>query len=130
MILDTGFVIDLMEGLSEATIKMKEIRESRESIFVSTPTIFELWTGVAQSNWPECEKQKVKEVIESQLILDLTKTCAEEAGMMNGKLWKEGRPIDPEDCMIAGIAKHHDEAILTRNIKHFGRIPGIQVKTY
>ncbi len=130
MILDTTFLVDLIDGLPAAITKMKELQERQENVFVSTPTIFELWTGVAQCDKPEREKQKVREVLASQLILDLTKEGAEEAGMVNGGLWKEGMPIDLEDCMIAGIAKCYNELVLTRNLKHFQRIPGIRLQTY
>ena len=130
MILDTSFLIDFMEGLPEAIAKMEELQHSQESIFISTPTIFELWTGIAHGNQPEKEKEKVKKIVNSQQILELTKSCAEEAGLINGTLWKEGKPIDSEDCMIAGIAKQYNQPILTRNIKHFERIKTIQIETY
>jgi predicted nucleic acid-binding protein len=32
--------------------------------------------------------------------------------------------------MIAGIALENGEEVLTRNIKHFERIPGISIVTY
>ncbi len=73
---------------------------------------------------------KIAKVLESQMILDLDKESAEKAGEIDGLLIKEGKGIEPEDCMIAGIAKHHQETILTRNLKHFGRIKGISLETY
>ncbi len=130
MILDTSFLIDLMEGLPEAVSKMQELQENRESLFISSPTIFELWTGVAQSNQSEKEKEKVKKIVDSQHILGLTKSSAEEAGLINGILWKEGKPIDPEDCMVAGIARDYNQTILTKNLKHFERIKGIRLESY
>jgi len=130
MILDTSFLIDFLEGLPEAITKMQEMQNNPETIFISAPTIFELWTRVSQSNQPDKEKEKVKKIIDSQHILELTKSCAEEAGLINGTLWKEGKPIDPEDCMIAGIAKYYDETILTRNVKHFNRIKSLKIESY
>ncbi len=130
MILDTSFLIDYMEGLPEAIAKLKKIQEHKESLFVSTITLFELWSGISQCNQPEFEKQKVKRVIESQLVLDFTKECAEKAGMINGALLKRGMPIDPEDCMIGGIAEHYGEKVLTRNVRHFGKIKDIEIETY
>mgnify|MGYP001582338018 CR=1 FL=1 len=130
MILDTTFLIDLLDGLPEAVNKMKELYEQQEQLLVATPSVFELWTGVARSDLPEKERRKVKMVLESQLVLDLTESSAEEAGMINGTLWKKGIPIDAEDCMIAGVALQHHQLVLTRNVQHFGRIQGLYLATY
>lgn len=130
MILDTSFLIDLMQGLPEAINKIEKLQHIQEPIFITTPTIFELWTGISCGNQPEKEKQKLKIIIENQRILDFNNSSAQEAGIINGTLKKQGIPIDPEDCMIAGIAINHNEPILTRNIKHFQRIKGLKVETY
>jgi len=41
-----------------------------------------------------------------------------------------GSMVDPEDAMIAGIAKVHSERVLTRNRKHFQGIEGVNVESY
>ena len=130
MILDTSFLIDLMDGLPEAIEKLKQLGQLKENCFITTPTIFELWSGIVQSDKPEQEKGKVLDILESQLILNFDKPSAEEAGRIDGILIKEGNVIDPEDCMIAGIAKINNEKVLTRNIKHFQKVPGIDLESY
>ena len=55
---------------------------------------------------------------------------AKIAGTFFAKLERSGEIIEAEDCMIAGIAKHHGDTILTRNIKHFERIRGVNVEGY
>lgn len=130
MILDTSFLIDLMSQQPDAVKKFWELQEQKKSLFIVAPTIFELWSGIAQSSKPETEKKKVMQTVESQIILPFEKESAKEAGKIDGTLCKEGQTIDPEDCMIAGIAKYYDEVILTRNVKHFSRIKGVNIETY
>lgn len=130
MILDSSFIIDLMEGLPEAVEKLRRLNQLKENCFITSITIFELWSGIAQSDKPEQEKRKVLDILESQLILNFDKPSAEEAGKIDGMLTKQGMTIDPEDSMIAGIAKMYNKAILTRNVKHFQRVQGIQIETY
>jgi len=130
MILDTSFLIDLMSQQPEAVKKFWELQEQNENLFIATPAIFELWSGIARSSKPEAEKKKVAQIVESQMILSLEKGSAEEAGKIDGFLCKEGQTIDPEDCMIAGIAKYYDEVVLTRNVKHFNRIKGLKIESY
>ncbi len=129
MILDTSFVVDLMDRQPDAVNKFWAI-QGQENLFVTTPTIFELWSGIARSSRPEQEKRKVLEVLDSQLVLELDEESAEQGGKIDGMLVREGLRIEPEDCMIAGIAKHHQEKVLTRNVKHFGRIKGLSVESY
>ncbi len=38
--------------------------------------------------------------------------------------------IDPEDAMIAGIALHNSEVVLTKNVEHFSRIRDLKIETY
>jgi predicted nucleic acid-binding protein len=38
--------------------------------------------------------------------------------------------VDPEDAMVAGIAKVHGEKVLTKNLKHFQGIEGVNVESY
>lgn len=129
-LLDTTFLIDLMRGKQEAIEKLKQLESEMIPIFVSTPTIFELWTGIMATKKPDDEKQKVIEVISSVNNLELNLESAKAAGEINGILIKKGEMIDPEDCMIAGIAQTNNESILTRNTLHFGRIKGIKIETY
>ncbi len=130
MILDTSFIIDFMDGDPKAVEKMNLLQDKRENIFVTSPTIFELWSGIARSKRPENEMKKVIEVIKAQLCLDLDQETAQQAGTIDGMLVHEGIQIDTEDCMIAGIAKKHNQTVLTRNIKHFGRIKDLKIETY
>jgi tRNA(fMet)-specific endonuclease VapC len=54
-----------------------------------------------------------------------------KAGAILGKLVRKGMKIDSLDGMIAAIALMHGcNVIVTRNVKHFERIEGIEVEGY
>lgn len=130
MILDTTFIIDLMDGNIDALKKQQELQTNNENVQITTITIFELFSGVGRCSQPEKEKQKLKAILESQHLLVLDEECAEKAGIIHGTLQKEGQAIEIQDCLIAGIALNHNEPLLTRNIKHFQRIKRLKVETY
>ena len=130
MIADTSFIIDIMERVPEALKKAQELEDRQEKILITTITVFELWIGITKSSKPEHEKKKVEEILQSQFIVDLDKESAQEAGKINGLLQLEGNIIDSEDCLIAGIAHHHGEMVVTKNVKHFRRIKSLSVETY
>ncbi len=131
MILDTTFIIDLLNGEDN---KVKEKAEELDFKFVikaiSSVSIMELWRGAMQSIHQEKEKKKIDELLQSLLIYQFGEMEAKKSGEIEAGLIKEGKIIDLEDIMIAGTALIKDEKILTRNIKHFESIDGIKIETY
>lgn len=129
MILDTSFFIDVMEHKETAVRKLHELIDNNEPQIITTPTIFELWSGISRSKQPVEEKKKILFVLAHQTIYSLDQASAEVAGEIDGTLAQQGQTIDPEDCMIAGIAKLNNQPILT-NDKHFERIKDIIIERY
>src|SRR3989338_2761194 len=129
MIGDTSFFIDLIREKPEALQKLQEIIDSEEEFKITTPTIFELFTGAFLSK-KETEYGKLKEIVQEFNIIEFDMTAADEAARINADLKKRGKQIESEDCMIAGIAQVHGETVLTRNVKHFGQIPNLRVESY
>lgn len=113
-----------------AVKKARELEETGDTIMVGSPTVFELFAGVVLSTKPQQEKSKITTILSSlpQLVLDSSSASA--GGLIYGDKIRAGRQIDPEDAMIAGIARVSSEKILTRNIKHFSGIEGVTTETY
>ncbi|MEK6963364.1 MAG: type II toxin-antitoxin system VapC family toxin [Nanoarchaeota archaeon] len=130
MILDTSFIIDVMNKKAEAIKKIRELEENKKTYLVTSLTIFELFSGVGQSKKPDEEKTKIKEVLGSGYILPLDEDSAREGGFIHGQLRKEGTPIGTADCMIAGITLINNEKLLTNNVKDFKKIKGLELVTY
>ena len=129
MILDTSFLIDVMRGDRGAVEKNAQLEKQRIVTFVTTPTIFELFSGLSQSMMKEEEQKKIREVLKGQTLLELDIASAREAGMIDGSLQKKGGSIGPIDSMIAGIARTKNKPVLTRNVKDFKKT-GVTVETY
>ncbi len=130
MILETTFLIDFLRNKPEAVEKLKFLRKKNIPISITTPSIVEIWTGLYHTKKTETEKKKILEVLESQIIHQLDKDSAKKAGEINGILARSGQSVGIVDSMIAGIACLNNEPILTRNIKHFGKIKNIKVESY
>lgn len=130
MILDTTFIIDIMNNDSKAIEKLRELQKRGEAQIISSISIFELFSGLGKSIKPEKEKMKIIQALRGQLIAHFDQDAAEKAGFIDGNLRKEGRIIGPLDTMIAGVALVKKEKILTRNLKDFERIPGLEVERY
>ena len=130
MLADTSFLIDVMVGDEAAIDKAKEIEAKGMPLVVSAPTIFELYVGLSLSSKVKEEKARILSVIESLPFLALDAKSSKEGGLIYGDKKRMGSTIDPEDAMVAGIARVHGEKVLTRNVKHFQGIEGVEVESY
>ena len=130
MILDTCFIIDLMRGDEKAKLKLDEIFQLNEEHYISALTVFELFSGVAQSSQSITEKQKVRNTLKSQNVISLDYKNSELAGTIFGTQILSGNKLTVVDTMIAATAQLKGQAVLTRNIKDFQKIPNTQVEGY
>lgn len=130
MLLDTSFVIDLLRGREAAVKKIKQLESESIATNISAPTIFEVFVGISLTKKASSEKKRIMDVLESWGTLVLDSESAALGGRIHGQLIEEGQMIDPEDSMIAGIVIVNNETLLTRNDKHFSRVPGLKIETY
>ena len=130
MLTDTSFLIDLMVGNEAAVEKARIIEAKGTPLIVSAPTVFELYVGLSLSSKAEEEKTRILAVLESLPFLPLDAESSKAGGLIFGDKKRVGSTIDPEDAMVAGIAKVHGEKVLTRNLKHFQGIDGVIIESY
>ncbi len=130
MILDTCFLIDLMRGKSNAIKKLEELERKSEMLRITSISLYELYLGITLSSAPEREKKRLLYLLDKVPVISLGEGEAKLAGEIQGSLMKSGVALDPIDALIAGIALYHNEALLTRNVKHFERIKELRIETY
>lgn len=130
MLADTSFIIDLMAGDDAAVEKAEEIEAKDIPLIVSAPTVFELYVGLSLSRKPDEEKSRIFAVLQSLPFLPLDYMSSQAGGRIYGDKRRSGSMIDPENAMIAGIARVHGKKLLTRNLKHFQGIEGVNVEPY
>jgi predicted nucleic acid-binding protein len=130
MILDTTFLIDLTHRDAAALAKAKEIDAAGVPARIPTPALFELWRGVHLAKQDQSERARVLALLAAYTTAPLDADAARRAGEVDAAMVRAKTPVDPEDAMIAGIALAVGEPVLSRNVKHFGRMPGVRVETY
>ena len=130
MLLDTTFLIDLMDGEAKAIARAKAMEQAGTEVRIPTPALFELWRGVHLAAGSFAEASRVARALASYGTAPLDSTAAARGGEVDAILIRGGTPIDPEDAMIAGIALVRGDAVLTRSVRHFSRVSGLKVETY
>lgn len=130
MILDTSFLIDVMNDDRSALSKVDEIEAANIEQVIPVMTLQELYIGVGASELPERERRKIEAVVETRPILPTSEGIARKAGRIDGQLRKDGRPINVGDATIGATGIVRDEPVLTGDPNHFERIPGLDVVSY
>ena len=72
----------------------------------------------------------MEEFCKEVTVLPLDVESAVIAAKIDAGLIEAGNVIGFADLLIAAIAQCHGEALVTRNAKHFRRIPGLEVIGY
>ncbi len=58
--------------------------------------------------------------------LPFDRECATHAAQLRANLDAAGTPIGPHDVLIAATAMRHQATLVTRNVREFSRVPGLQ----
>ena len=82
------------------------------------------------SRAPQKELEKVQDLLTHTYLLEFGLGAARRyGGLVNDGALKSG-PIGDFDLMIASIALENNEKLVTRNLKHFNRVPGLVVERW
>ncbi len=129
MLLDTAFLIDLMNGDDDAVEKARELESELVQQRLSAMTLFELYYGVARSNQSEAEREKIENVLASKPVYPADPAVMRKAGRLSGELRNDGNAVGDGDVIIGATADVLEEPVLTRNVDDFERL-GVDVETY
>jgi tRNA(fMet)-specific endonuclease VapC len=103
----------------------------REEQYTSSVVIGEMYAGAyackAAAKWLERIEQRV---LPTMTVLSFDITTAQAYGKIRAHLRQSGQLIDEADMMIAATALRHDLTIVTANVSHFTRIPGLSIHSF
>lgn len=111
-------------------IRQKFLELEPTQIFISIPTISELYFGAYNSQRVESNLQKINDLLESVEIASSSLKVAEHFGKIKARLKKEGIIISDFDLLIASYAIANDLTLVTNNEEHFNRIQTLRVENW
>jgi predicted nucleic acid-binding protein len=131
--LDTSFLVDLLRersrnrpGPASQWLEEQPDRELAISVFVAC----ELYCGAERSARPEKETAKVDSICEALHLLYPDREFAPLYGRLLADLQRRGETVAAMDLLIATTCLRAEAPLLTRNTRHFERIPGLRVLSY
>lgn len=96
--------------------------------FVSAVTVAELFEGAHRLADSRRYAERIRElVLPTFQVIPLDTDVAERFGRVAGDLSRAGARIADMDLMIAATALHHGLELVTGNVRHFVRIPGLRI---
>jgi predicted nucleic acid-binding protein len=129
VLLDTSFLIDLMDGDEGAVKKARKLESDLVQQRLSAMTLFELYYGIARATDSEAEREKVEDVLSSKPIHPADTAVMRKAGRLSGELQNDGSPVGDGDVIIGATADVVEERVLTRNVDDFERLD-VEIETY
>ena len=126
IVLDTSFLIDFLKNMPSA---VSFVESTVEPIVTCEIVLHELYFGAYKNHKSDVER--IDALLRFIPVLSYTKYCGKLSAKYCAELLAKGNDIGQTDCMIAAtVLAHGHTKILTRNVKHFSRIDGLEVIEY
>ncbi|MEO8602772.1 MAG: type II toxin-antitoxin system VapC family toxin [bacterium] len=130
---DTSFLVDLLresrrDAAGPATSLLAAL--AGDEIRVGVHVLCELLAGAEAAQQPAVERQRVRRLCEGLVVSYPDERFPAVYARLLKALSGSGRSIGAMDVLIAAGALVDGAAIVTRNRRHFERVPGLTVRTY
>jgi tRNA(fMet)-specific endonuclease VapC len=98
--------------------------------FTTSITVGELIYGARRVGREDLSKRVEQVVRRAQTVLTFDTTAARTFGVLKATLESRGTPLAEPDLRIASIALSRGLILVTRNVRHFQRVPELTVENW
>jgi len=132
-LLDTDILSNLMKRSPSTILIAKLASIPVDQQFTSSVTLGELVYGVHRL--PPARTDALLEQLERTLlpnlpIIPFDVAAAYQYGEVRAQLERQETPLGEADLRIAAIALAHGFIVVTGNVRHFKRVPGLSVENW
>lgn len=124
-LLDSDWLIDLLEGVPETLAKVDAI--VGQGLATSAVNYLEVTEGILNSSDPDAAHSAFERICETISILPFDRPEATRCAMVRDHLRRHGRRVKPRalDLMVAATAIEHGLQLVTRNRGDYHDVPGL-----
>jgi tRNA(fMet)-specific endonuclease VapC len=126
-LLDTNTVSFAIRGVGRVGERL--LATAPTDVAISVVTEAELWYGV-QRRGSSRLRRAVEGFLSAMHVLAVTSEVARDYGDLRVWLEKRGRPIGLADTFLAAHARSQNLKLVTNNVRHFARIPGLELEDW
>jgi tRNA(fMet)-specific endonuclease VapC len=121
IVADTDVLIDTLRGREPVAGRVAQEIESA-NLATTVLSAFELLSGSRE----EGERERVEDLLGALVMLPLDLEAAAKGAALRRELEGRGEKIGLADYLIAGICLSRSSPLMTRNRRHFDRLPGLR----
>ncbi len=130
-LLDTNILSEIVRPRPNPNVIGRILEQPANALFASELTRFELRRGAFLRDDPEALWHRISEqILPLVRWLPISEAVSLGAGTLSAQLQREGQEIGIVDTMIAATARVHGLVMVTRNIRHFDRVPGLIIENW
>jgi tRNA(fMet)-specific endonuclease VapC len=127
-LLDTDTLVFILRG-NPAVAGNLRARDAQPKAF-SVLSYGELLYGAMKSARPLENAAKVRRLTEVLPLVDVSPAVMETFASLKNELERRGTKIGELDLIIASTAIHLSYTLVSNNLRHFRRVPGLRLETW
>jgi tRNA(fMet)-specific endonuclease VapC len=120
-VLDSDHCIALLLG----QLDLRSHSPADEPLAVTAVSVGELMHGVYKSGQVQENLARLSVLLASLVVLPYDEQAARRFGRLKAELERAGQRLSDLDLQIASVVIAHRAALVTRNRRHFDRIPDL-----
>jgi tRNA(fMet)-specific endonuclease VapC len=124
-LIDTDILIDYTLRREPSTHMLSDLLE--DGVAISILSYGELLEGILSSQSLQEREEAVTSILEIVTLINLSEEIVRMFAEVRSGLRRTGRLIGDFDILIGATAVIHDLTLLTRNVRHFERIPHLRI---
>ena len=127
LVLDSNTISYYFRGDPQVVPRLQAVPPAE--VGVPAIVIYELLYGLSRLPQEAAgpRRDALKKLLQPMQSLGFDSACAEEAADIRRTLEQQGNTIGAHDILIAATALRHRAQLVTRNVREFSRVPGLQV---
>ena len=131
-LLDTDILSNLLKRTPSTILIVKLASVPPEQQFTSSITLGELFYGAhrLQERSTHLLQQLNEALLPNLPVLPFDAAAARRYGALRAELERNGTPLGDADLRIGAIALARGLTMVTGNVRHFQRIPGLTVENW
>lgn len=124
-LVDSDRVADWLKGRPPTVHLLTDLAPA--GLAISQVTYGEIYEGIAFGHNPKQSERVFRQFLRTVDVLPLSQRIWRRFARLRGELRRQGQLIGDLDLLIAATALEHQRTLVTGNVKHFDRIPDLQL---
>lgn len=123
IVVDSDILIDSLQGRPQIREAMTHALRAKP-LATTVVNAFEMLSGARKGE----ERTRIRALLGPFRVLPLEEDACVVAAEVRRHLDSQGQGIGLADYLIAGVCLIHGASLWTRNVRHFGRVPGLRLE--